>query len=339
MRSPSPLRFLLLAPVVALLLAGSMAAPSFGQSIPIIITQKAFVQHFGIGQSVTDRTDDAGTGVITRDVLAEISSPPRDPNFQFSAAASVGRFGAVGLMVFESSNLNHTTDAEVQISNSEFVNLTPNPQHAMSRVVIDGGMMTSVFTRPGTGIDYNYELYSTIIDPVGTFTQHFFSSQGQLITGIFSPGLSFSVSSNSMATFVDLGATFLPTAFDTSGNPISGTVTIPLSFLTFDLGVIPPGGRLALGYLFKFEAGTGGAAGGFESELLGQFGDPFHLSTNAALGTITFEPVSSEPPGVPEPAGAILIASGGLILLVHAWRRRGRKRPGSCLSTSLSTAG
>ncbi len=118
---------------------------------------------------------------------------------------------------------------------------------------------------------------------------------------------------------MDLGATFLPTAFGPSGNPISGTVTIPTTFPTFDLGVIPISGSLELDYSFTFDAFT---SGGFESLLEGEFSDPFHLSTNPALGTTTFEPVGAP---VPEPSTLALIGSGGLALLACARRRRARR--------------
>ena len=319
MRNPSALRFVLLVPLVALLLGGPMNARSFGA--PIEIFQQATVID-GTSRR-TDQIDDGGTGIIPRDVFSEISSPPHDPLLSFSAAASVGRFGEVGLMVSESSNFRiHTTGAQVQIGNNEFVNLTRNPLHVVELVVIDGGMMSSVFTRLGSDILYNYGLQSTIFDPATGHSSHReFVSFGDLLTG--PTGLSFTVSGGDPLTtnFVDLGATFLPTAFDTNGNPISGTVTIPTSFPTFDLGVIPPDGRLHLQYLFEFTATTAGALGGFESQLQGQFSDPFHLSTNPALGTLIFEPVAA----VPGPSGAILIGIGGLVLLVCAWRRRAWK--------------
>jgi hypothetical protein len=247
---------------------------------------------------------DGGTGVITQDITAMLSSPDN-----YSLVASVGRFGEVGLSAtsFPGSSPNNF-QALVGVSNDEFVNRTGVAQHALLRVVVDGGMMQLVLNPSGSGVEsvaYDYALTS-LIHPLGNpgvgFGKRDFISKGSL-----GPDVNGILTFTTVESGAQLGATF---------DPATATVTIPLSFQTFDLGVLPPNASLLLLFTFSFGLVNDGTS--FEAA---SYSDPFHLSTNPALGTVTFQPAA-----VPEPCGLVLLGSGGLAVLVLRRRRCARIR-------------
>ena len=247
--------------------------------------------------------------VILQDILAEI--PKRgDTGATAAATAAVGRFGAVGLTAADFSGFASDSGASVDISNDEFLNPTSLTQEVFSNVVIDGGSLRiSTGQRiPDSYIEYFYRVDS-IFDDI--FTDQAFCSSGTLSTDSTGTVVSFNPNTGCFAGdhHVDLHATF---------DPVSWTVTIPLSFQTFDLGPLPAGQGMTLDYTFSF-ALHHGAQQGQPSQLFAQFGDPLHLSANSALGSVTMEPLTASSP---EP-GTLLLLGPALLICLFA---RGRDR-------------
>jgi len=263
-----------------------------------------------------------GTGVITQDLLPQIPAPG-DTSATAFAAAAAGRLGNVGLYVADFSNSDTMAEADVRIVSDEFRNRTRFTQEAFSNVVIDGGMLRiSQGQRiPNSYIDYMYSL-----DAAGQV----FCSSGVLRTDATGTQVSFDAhtvygpdnpdgcgNDGPSQQFVDLHATF---------NPATWTVTIPTSLQTFDLGALAPGDSMKLDYEFNFTL-RHGPQNGQASELSAEFCDPFHLSGNPALGTISLEPPVSTPP---EPGFFVLCAFGlawiGAIRFASHWRRSAAAR-------------
>ena len=104
-------------------------------------------------------------------------------------------------------------------------------------------------------------------------------------------------------------------------NASTWTVTIPASFHTFDLGQLLPLDSAVLDYSFEFTLNHGPQAGQ-ASELYAQFSDPLHLSSSAALGSVTFAPGEA---AAPEPGTLILLGCGLSILgMARSFSRKPR---------------
>jgi len=283
-----PFRSSFLVPFTALVLAATLPGLAFGG---LIIQAARVAEPFPVRRDALDTVDDGGTGRIPRDVLAELSDPDRH---SYSGVASVGRFGAIGVQLRVQSPVEVDVLSEVLIANNEFRNLTGVGQRATSRVIVDGGRLQAIDVLPNSEIDYFYTLSRN--------NAIMFTSIGQLRADPLGH-LRFDLSGN-----LDLGATF---------DLRTSTVTIPTSFQTFDLGIIPAGGTFTLDGGFVLNAFSPGGDG----LLLGQYSDPFHLSANPVLGTLTLEPVVSQ---TPEPGTLTLLGVGGVVYFTFR-----RLRPGA----------
>src|SRR5713226_131800 len=121
-------------------------------SVPLkggYILQQAKVQTVDTSGPITSHISDCfdttalicnnGTGSILANITA-VFPPVGSTEFSQFARAAVGRAGSVGLSVQNFSAQGPAT-AEVDITSTEFVNVTSLPQRILSNVIIDGGML------------------------------------------------------------------------------------------------------------------------------------------------------------------------------------------------------
>ena len=161
---------------------------------------------------------------IDRDVSLRISGPGYD------AQAAIGRFGQLGvesLMLVPGTMTN-----DIFIASNEHVNVFAFPQRAKANFIIDGGH-ASMFAGPLSKLSMSISLESTIFD----------SSGNPVESRMWQGGFDLEVPEfDSVPIFTPFGEDISAT-FD-------GTVDIPLSLQTFDIGIVPPGGRVNVSYKF-----------------------------------------------------------------------------------------
>jgi len=249
--------------------AGPLAPPSSAGIMQFAVAD------YDVGAAQVKRAVDSvsGIGTITRDILAEITSP--------TAIASVGRFGEVGM---SASIFSGPTDGSahvithVNVQSDEFLNATPFTQRVTTSFVIDGGAL-KLLGSANSRLDFFMELDRGADQAFGA---------GVTLTSD-AGGVPELTTSDS-----DIGATL-----DAS----KGIVTIPLSFQTADLGLLVPGAAMTLSYSADIFLQRGPGEG-----LEGNYSDPFRLSSHPVLGEVTFSPVSGS--SVPEPSTLALFAIG-----------------------------
>jgi hypothetical protein len=280
------------------------------------VLQRVFAERAVNGMGVNSAREDV-FGVtstdITRDIFAQIGA---FPDLGYQATSSAGRFGSVWLSAALNQSGVVSVDSRVIVASDEFVNLTGAPQQATANFIIDGGFLLLDGGRNARATYHLSPLGANLGNvPIETDQSRFaflntpcfpvcpeFSTSGVLEADA-SGNLSF------MQFGEDIGATFKP----------PGLVDIPLSFQSFDLGIVNPSDRLYLKYDFilSTEVGTHipiltpGAAEG----IFAQFSDPFNLSGHPVLPTITLQPLQQPPTVIPEPSTFILIVVGALVLL------------------------
>jgi hypothetical protein len=233
-------------------------------------------------------------GVISSDIMAVIPVAGVDPtSVSGFAAATVGRFGAIGLSAMDFSGSQTTTTAAVTIDNDllYFNASSTLTQHLVQHLIIDGGSMGVAGTK-NAAIRFDYHISAGVGG-----NQSMFDETATLLTDSLGKA-SFTVTRNG----IDLGIVF---------DPVKEVATIPLSAQTLDLGFLPPGGTVTDRFTSSFSllhdpSGSGLPTAG---TLTANYADPFHLSANSALGTVA--PV---PGAVPEPStwALMLIGFAGL---------------------------
>ncbi len=227
---------------------------------------------------------------ITTDIFAGINLP-----FTYQGLASVGRFGNLGVSAFQATDGELHT--QVVIRSDEFVNLGL-PRRATANFIIDGGEIVLV-ANTGALIEFELTVTSNVSNG-GDFNrwQHFADIEANNFTSV-------TYTSNSSD---DIGAFIDP------NDPTR--VEIPISFQSFDLGVIPGGATIDLRYqldhLFQHPLSR-------DQKL--RFGNSATLlvtdSGSNEFPTIVFE---STPGVVPEPSTFALLSIGGIALAGYGWR-------------------
>ncbi len=275
------------APTCLLALAGLLVGPA-----------AAYATVF---QSVTANYDD-GTVVLTQsdnvedplvpgadDIIAQVFGPSG------SARGSVGAFGNLGIQGQMSQQ--GTVSNGVLISNDFVPNTSSIDRQAELRFIIDGGQML-LLANTGSSVTFSLSILGFIFDENDDFFDFINWSTGiQMVeNGVFGTDTVVTYSGE------DIGAT--DDGFE---------VTIPLSFQTVDIGVIPGGGYADFSYSLSMIAEVVGGA-----EIAGYaFSDPLQVDGFQESPRIFF--LDDEVAGdVPAPASLPLMALAvGLI-----WLRR-----------------
>jgi hypothetical protein len=243
----------------------------------------SFRDEVGFAVRDSDLVDEDTFADITRDVLARIDGS------LFRASASIDRFGNVGVEATQGRPLQMATG--IQISSSEYVNISGAPQHAVQYFLIDGGRIEMI-AESGSTIRYSLDIHSRVTG--GRLSR--FQSEGTVESqadGI----LSLTTSGRDIDTFlVD-----------------DFTVEIPLAFRRFDLGIIPVGATVALTYNLEFIS----LLPGFVEIAAWEFSDPGGLSV---FGDLEFLPVVATPT-----PGTLALFLPGLAVLGLLLRRRQRQ--------------
>jgi hypothetical protein len=226
-----------------------------------------------------------------RDVSAQITG------FYGSAFAAAGLFGDVGMQgeVHRSGQMRTVAFIE----NDTFVNLLGVPQFARTNFIIDGGQIL-LLGGPVATIQYSIDIGFFIYDSAG----------GVVDVGRWqSAGIVESRDFNRPTLTVfgeDIGVALVPNSI---------IVDIPLSFHTFDIGIIPPGGSIDLTYQADFRSDTQ-----LVEIAAWRFSDPGNITGAGDFPTVTFSPAA-----VPEPGAALAIGVGLAVAAWKACRRRARR--------------
>jgi len=209
----------------------------------------------------------------------------------FSANGSVGVLGDLG--VAAEAVRDGRLSTAIRISSDEFVNPFSTPQHAVANFIVDGGFLSMV-AGPGSELFFRLSLRATVHDALGAL-----------------------VNIETFEAVIELEETAGGLAFQTSGQSLGTTfdgvtATIPLSFQSFDLAVIPPGGSIEFVYLLFIEGVSVG------TEIMAwQYSDPVHVDGTGAFPTIRLVDVA-----VPQPSALVLLGTAILGLVAHRRYRR-----------------
>ena len=218
-----------------------------------------------------------------RDILAQISGSG------YQAVSAAGIFGNLGMQ--GSHEAAGFLETDVAIKNTAIVNPFSEPCRVRANFIIDGGRMR--LAGPVASLHFNLQLGARKFDAQGNLIleSNYWRSEARLrCENSLEPELILNDS--------DIGIHMI--------DPF--TAEIPSSFQTFEIGVVPSGGWIELGYLVYFES----SAIAFEfSEF--QYSDPLNVSGEGEFPTIEFVPV-------PEPR--TLLALGAALLALP--RRRGK---------------
>ncbi|MCI0465083.1 MAG: hypothetical protein L0Z62_49815 [Gemmataceae bacterium] len=268
---------------------------------------------------------------ITQDIFLDLTNNNPAMGLQGRATGAIDRFGSLGLTLRAlgaALATDPTVRASVLIGSDDFVNLTSSPQTVIGNVIIDGGQLR-LFVARDVEIEYRLRLGlgsrggvpGVLLPPETSQNLMTLTAEAQATSspavdmgGILAADGNFQQTFSTSGGGLDATATFEP-------ENLGGIVDIPVSIQSFNLGTVSAGNRFIVGYLFELQIRPrSGTLGGFTEEALAEYSDPLNLSGNPAF-RISFAPVG-EPSVVPEPCSVLLIGSGGLVLLVHAWRRR-----------------
>jgi hypothetical protein len=258
---------------------------------------------------------------VTTDILAAINAASP----VYNATSAAGRFGQVGLGLQTFTGLHGgTLVSRVLVGSDEFVNVFGSPARVQSSFIIDGGFMRDFFS-PNTTAVFRLEVGAEHRGAVGPQTDRAlmeFQSAQTLAFGCaggFFPGFhggcytaTLTTDAAGVASFTDLfeGGLDLEATFDAAAR----LVEIPLSFQTLDLGTVSAGERLLLAYRAELTLTQPSFSEGFDAA----FSDPFNLSANSLLRSLTFAPLAPPPPGTaPAPGTLSLVATAALLLLMR----------------------
>jgi hypothetical protein len=278
----------------------SLAAPSRGLAI---VTHRAFTSFVAPGQIDSDNAQRSwpASADIDEDLFASI--PTSTSSFGYEARASVGRFGQLG--VSGRTNRADILSTYIEIKSDENINLSGRPLPARSQFLIDGGFLQLAYA-PDAKLEFELRVESV---PV--------------LNGIPLEDLRTQFQTSAVLTIPAGQET--PTSFTASGRDIGMTfdginrVEIPLSLQTFELGEIPSGAKVDLGYFLTVKS----TVPQYAEALEWAYSDPLTVDlpgANILAPTIEFY--------VPEQSTATFFLLG--VSLIAARRRRPQVEP-DCL--------
>ena len=206
----------------------------------------------------------------------------------YQASGSVGEFGNFGVSgsFFRTGSLLSRVTISADVTAPPFA--APSPAEA--RFIIDGGQLNAVIGA-SSNVLMNLELTATTSRDVRRW-ESTVSMNGSL-SGL--PSVNFQG--------MDIGAT------QNQQNP--SIVDIPLSFQTFELGILNPGESIAFRYEFVIQSQVPDFAEG----IFFQFQDP--LTLNPPIGP-PFRPTII---AVPEPSSLLMLNLSGLLAIASMRRR------------------
>lgn len=212
---------------------------------------------------------------------------------RFDAAGAVGPAGDLGTtgQLITAGRLG----SRIHIWSDESVNLTAQPQHAISHFIIDGGLMDLSYA-PNASVFFSLEIGATFAMSGGNTPATHWSTSALLAGG---PDSGRGAAAAFFTSGTDIGM-----AYDGVSH-----VTIPLSLQTIDFGMVPPGAALEIDYLLRIEAQVPVYA---EFPVDFAYSDPLHVEMPGEL----FPKVEFVP--VPEPGTNCMMIAGCLLLGI--WR-------------------
>lgn len=294
--------------IVVLAALAASAAPARAGVVQQVTTE--FNPAFGAPLFDQDSVFALNSADITTNIFANVSPGP----FDSVATASAGSLGQVGLAMRMISR--GTLTSEVLVASDEFVNLFGSPAAVRANFIIDGGQLADFFSRDAR-VTFSLEVGAEHVGTAGaiqdessmTFAGRSAAAFGG--AGGFFPG--FFGGSYLLDMIVDPSGnrTVTETIFgglDLEPTVTGGNVEIPFSLQSVDLGVLPPGERLLLGYRASIDIAVDGATEG----ILAAFSDPFGLTGDAIRQSLIFTPLVAQ---VPAPATLPLVALGLALLL------------------------
>lgn len=259
---------------------------SFPQTSVAFIQQSASVQATLPDQILSDADFVNIPPDMSRNIFASVLSPS-----EYNILGSVGVFGNLG--VRGGTSVSGDFRSFIAITNNEFFNASGTPQKAISNFIIDGGLLALGATQ-GSTLNFELTVTSSYFDPLVGDVKREFLSSAELISN--SPD---SVS----ATFTgeDIGIQEIsPTEFE-----------IPLSFQSFEIGIVPPFRRIQINYFLEIEARLPNAPEG----VFWEYNDPLDVSGTGQFPTISFTPVTTPPTSTLEPSTILsLLTLGGIAL-------------------------
>lgn len=246
------------------------------------------------------------------EVVQDQSTSPPDPAPEtvfaavsdegYVAAAAADTFGNVGMQgrQFRGGVL----ETFVIITSDEAVNPFSVPQHAVANFIIDGGVMALLGRGPNPGdasiLDFLLTTHFAVVDAGGSVIREIEWSTGALLESV-----NFQLPILTLTGTEDIGINLPAGSFEAE---------IPLAFVSVDLGQIPAGGHIEIGYEAFFHSNVA-----VTEVVYWEFSDPLNISGTGHFPTIVFGQAQTV---VPEPATAVLLGLGAGIPLVRGLRRR-----------------
>jgi hypothetical protein len=208
----------------------------------------------------------------------------------FSTSASADQFGNVGVSgeLFTLGQLR----SEVHIGSDEFLNPFSTPTHATANFIVDGGLLRLV-AGVGSQVIFNLTLDAIINNASGNF-DHAAAFQSLIRFEQLAGGPDFTL----------LVGPIVPQRNGTNA-------TIPLSFMSLDLGLVPGNGSVELEYHLSMV----GNGIGFTEFIAWGFSDP--LGVREGPATVFDNPNAT----VPEPSTLLVFSAGLVALGYRGWRR------------------
>ena len=267
--------------ILVVLFGGLLAAPA----AHALIYQEAYVEYEDSTGNTTVKDDfvDNNSGPISTNISVELD------DYYGYARSSVGMWGNLGV---EGHLITaQTLRTMVEISSDENVNLAGTALPAKANFIIDGGFLQLAWA-PGAELRFLLRITSNV-------------TGGDYRKFVVDAYLKDTSSYGGISTFTSYGKD-IGMVFDST----TGRVDIPISFQSFDLGLVPSGANIDLRYYLDITS----TVPDFAELLSWGFSDP--LSVDGVSGefpTVVFESVNPVPiPGAIWLLGAGLLGLAGL---------------------------